>query len=212
MKKSERSALILEALSKVIELPKSELVFNSPFQLICAVLLSAQCTDKRVNMTTPALFERYPSARELAEADVEDVYGIISSISYPRAKARHLVEMAKMMVRDFGAEVPSEHSDLVKLPGVGDKTANVVESIAFGHPTIAVDTHVFRVSHRLGLSKGKTPKAVTEDLVKAIPPQLRGDAHHYLLLFGRYTCKAVNPLCENCPLTKYCVSKSRFKA
>lgn len=206
MKKS-RAEKVIEILMTFIEKPKSELVFGSPFQLICAVLLSAQCTDRRVNMTTPLLFERYPSPQELAKASPDEVYEIIKSISYPRAKSRHLVEMASMMVRDFEGQVPSAHEDLVKLPGVGDKTANVVQAIAFGAPTIAVDTHVFRVSHRLGLSNGKTPKAVTEDLTKAIPEALRGDAHHYLLLFGRYTCKAINPLCEGCPVKKFCTVK-----
>lgn len=202
-----RAVKVLDLLSGFITLPKSELNFDSPFQLICAVLLSAQCTDKRVNMTTPALFERYPSPEALAQASVDDVFEIIKSISYPRNKAAHLVGMARMLVSDFGSEVPSAHEDLVKLPGVGDKTANVVGAIAFNQPVIAVDTHVFRVSHRLGLSKGKTPKKVTEDLTKAIPAEIRGDAHHYLLLFGRYTCKATKPLCEACPVKEFCTVK-----
>ena len=183
---------------------ESELHFCNPYQLIVAVILSAQCTDKRVNLTTPALFAKYPTIEDLAEGSFEDVFELIKSISYPNNKAKHLIGMAKKVISDFGGEIPSEVEQLQKLPGVGRKTANVVASIIYNKPVIAVDTHVFRVAHRLGLSKGTTPLAVENDLTKRIKPSLRPIAHHWLILHGRYTCTAASPKCENCGLSDYC--------
>ena len=155
-------------------------------------------------MVTPALFEKYPDPQSLASADPEDIFPLIRSVSYPNNKARHLAEMGRALVERFGGEVPSGIDDLMSLPGVGRKTANVVASIIYNEPVIAVDTHVFRVAHRLGLSKGKTPEAVERDLERHIPEDLRPVCHHWLLLFGRYTCTAQRPRCEGCPFTLYC--------
>ncbi|MCR4859846.1 MAG: endonuclease III [Bacteroidales bacterium] len=187
-----------------VPVAESELHFDSPFQLLVAVILSAQCTDKRVNMTTPALFSAYPTPEALAQAPVEDVYELIRSISYPNSKARHLVAMAGKLLNDFDGKVPSDIDALMSLPGVGRKTANVVASVTWGEPVIAVDTHVFRVSHRLGLSRGKTPRAVELDLEKHIPEELRAISHHWLILHGRYVCTALKPKCSECPLTQWC--------
>ena len=183
---------------------KSELDFESPFQLICAVVLSAQCTDKRVNMVTPALFERYPSPEALAAARPEEVYELVKSVSYPNSKAAHLVGMARRLVDVYGGQVPSDIDELMTLPGVGRKTANVVASIVYDKPVIAVDTHVFRVSRRLGLSDGKTPEAVERDLEKHIAEELRPVAHHWLILHGRYICTARTPRCGECALVSWC--------
>lgn len=183
---------------------QSELNFNSPYQLIVAVMLSAQCTDKRVNMVTPALFEKYPSVKELAAATPEEILQFIHSISYPNSKARHLSGMARMVMSDFNGEIPDSSELLVKLPGVGRKTANVVASIVNNEPVIAVDTHVFRVARRLGLSKGKTPLAVELDLEKHIDKSIRPIAHHWLILHGRYVCTARNPKCATCGISGYC--------
>ena len=182
----------------------SELHFENPYQLICAVMLSAQCTDRRVNMVTPRLFELYPRVQDLAAATAEQVLPLISSISYPNSKAGHLVNMARQLVERFGGEVPSDIDALMSLPGVGRKTANVVASIVYDKPVIAVDTHVFRVSHRLGLSRGKTPREVELDLEKHIPEELRPIAHHWLILHGRYTCTARAPKCADCGLQLWC--------
>lgn len=182
----------------------SELHFENPYQLICAVMLSAQCTDRRVNMVTPRLFELYPRVQDLAAATAEQVLPLISSISYPNSKAGHLVNMARQLVERFGGEVPSDIDDLMSLPGVGRKTANVVASIVYDKPVIAVDTHVFRVSHRLGLSRGKTPREVELDLERHIPEELRPIAHHWLILHGRYTCTARAPKCADCGLQLWC--------
>ena len=182
----------------------SELHFENPYQLICAVMLSAQCTDRRVNMVTPRLFELYPRVQGLAAATAEQVLPLISSISYPNSKAGHLVNMARQLVERFGGEVPSDIDDLMSLPGVGRKTANVVASIVYDKPVIAVDTHVFRVSHRLGLSRGKTPREVELDLERHIPEELRPIAHHWLILHGRYTCTARAPKCADCGLQLWC--------
>jgi len=186
---------------------QSELVFQNAYQLLVAVILSAQCTDKRVNLTTPALFERYPDPQALCTASYEDIFPLIKSISYPNNKARHLAALGKKLVEDFDGEVPSDIESLMTLPGVGRKTANVVASLMFDEPVIAVDTHVFRVAHRLGLSKGKTPFAVEKDLEKYIPENLRAVSHHYLILFGRYTCTALRPHCSDCGLRLYCKRK-----
>lgn len=183
---------------------ESELHFDSPYQLIVAVMLSAQCTDKRVNLTTPALFKKYPDVQSLASADPGEVLQMIKSISYPNSKAGHLCAMAQMVVGSFGGEIPASVDDLIKLPGVGRKTANVVASIIYDEPVIAVDTHVFRVAHRTGLSDGKTPRAVELELEKNIPEGLRPKAHHWLILHGRYVCTARKPKCENCGISPWC--------
>lgn len=183
---------------------ESELHFNSPYQLIVAVILSAQCTDKRVNMVTPAFFERFPSAEVLSESSFEDVFDKIKSISFPNNKTKHLIGMAKMLVTDFKGEVPSAVSELEKLPGVGRKTANVVSSIIFGTPVIAVDTHVFRVAHRLDFSQGKTPLDVENDLNKLIKRADRAASHHWLILHGRYVCTARKPKCVECGVAEFC--------
>ena len=187
-----------------VPVAESELHFDSPYQLLVAVMLSAQCTDRRVNLTTPALFAAYPTPEALSQASVEEVFGYIRSVSYPNSKARHLVGMAKKLVSDFEGQVPSDVDALMSLPGVGRKTANVVASITWGEPVIAVDTHVFRVARRLGLSRGTTPRAVELDLEKHTPQALRPIAHHWLILHGRYVCTALRPKCGECPLTAWC--------
>lgn len=204
----ERYSGILDYFSRHNPDARSELHFNSTFQLLVAVMLSAQCTDKRVNLTTPALFEAYPDPESLSKAGFEDVLTLIKSISYPNSKARHLIAMADKLVKDFGGEVPSDIDKLMTLPGVGRKTANVVASVTWGEPVIAVDTHVFRVARRLGLSSGKTPLEVEKDLERHIPPELRPVAHHWLILHGRYTCTAIKPKCEGCPLALWCKDRS----
>ena len=191
-----------------VPVAESELHFDSPYQLLVAVMLSAQCTDRRVNQTTPALFAAYPTPEALAAASVEDVYALIRSVSYPNSKAAHLVGMAQKLLSDFGGQVPSDIDALMSLPGVGRKTANVVASITWGEPVIAVDTHVFRVSRRLGLSRGTTPRAVELDLERHIPAEFRPIAHHWLILHGRYVCKAQKPRCGECPLTPWCKEHS----
>lgn len=204
MTRKDRFDGILRYFRENVPVAESELHFESPFQLICAVVLSAQCTDKRVNMVTPRLFELYPDARSLAAATPEEVYTIVKSVSYPNSKAAHLVEMAAQLQERFGGEVPSDIDDLMSLPGVGRKTANVVASIIYDKPVIAVDTHVFRVSHRIGLSSGKTPREVELDLERHIPKLDRPIAHHWLILHGRYICTARAPKCADCPLQKWC--------
>ena len=201
---AQRYAGIFGYFRENVPVAQSELVFSNPYELITAVILSAQCTDRRVNMTTPELFLRYPTVQHLAKAEKEDVYGLIRSISYPNSKAEHLVEMARKVVSEFGGEIPSDIDALMSLPGVGRKTANVVASIVWNEPVIAVDTHVFRVSRRLGLSRGTTPRAVELDLEKRIPEADRPIAHHWLILHGRYTCTAKKPQCENCGLKTWC--------
>lgn len=181
-----------------------ELHFSSTYELLVAVMLSAQCTDRRVNMTTPSFFEAFPDPESLSRASFEEVLSLIRSISYPNAKARHLIGMAGKLVSDFGGEVPSDIDALMTLPGVGRKTANVVASVTWGEPVIAVDTHVFRVARRLGLSRGRTPLEVEKDLERHISPELRPVAHHWLILHGRYTCTAQKPKCEGCPLALWC--------
>lgn len=183
---------------------KSELDHSNPFELLLAVMLSAQCTDKRVNMVTPRLFKAYPNADALAHAQLDDVYEIVRSVSYPNAKSQHLIAMAKKLVSDFDGQVPNTVEQLMTLPGVGRKTANVVASIYFGAPVIAVDTHVFRVSRRLGLSGGKDVDQVEKDLTRNIPAELRAIAHHWIILHGRYVCTARNPFCDQCELREWC--------
>lgn len=182
----------------------SELDFANPFQLLVAVMLSAQCTDKRVNMVTPKLFERYPSAKELSESTFEELYPYIKSISYPNAKGRHLLATAKILTERYGGEIPPTIDELMSLPGVGRKTANVVASIIYNEPVIAVDTHVYRVSHRIGLSQGKTPRDVELDLESHIPSEYRAVSHHWLILHGRYTCTALKPKCKECGIQDLC--------
>lgn len=206
MRKKERINGIFNYFRENVPVAESELDFKNPYQLIVAVILSAQCTDKRVNMHTPAFFLRFPSPELLAQATFEEVYELIKSISFPNNKARHLIGMARMLVEDYAGVVPSETAQLERLPGVGRKTANVVASIIYNKPVIAVDTHVFRVSHRLRLSTGKTPLEVEKDLNKLIPEQERAIAHHWLILHGRYICTARNPKCGGCPLREYCPS------
>ena len=185
-------------------MPETELHFDSAFHLLIAVILSAQCTDRRVNMVVPPLFERFREPADLASASFEEVFPYIKSISYPNSKAAHLIAMARKLVDDFGGEVPSDIDQLMSLPGVGRKTANVIASIVYDKPVIAVDTHVFRVSHRLGLSDGKTVDAVEKDLESHIPESLRPKAHHWLILHGRYICTARNPKCTSCELSSWC--------
>lgn len=204
MTTAQRYKAIFDYFRQNVPVAESELNFSNPYELIVAVMLSAQCTDRRVNLTTPALFELYPTVDLLAKARPEEVYELIRSISYPNSKAAHLVGMAKKVVDEFGGEIPSDIDDLMTLPGVGRKTANVVASIVWKEPVIAVDTHVFRVSHRLGLSRGTTPRAVELDLEKHIPVEERPIAHHWLILHGRYICTSIKPKCPGCPLSTWC--------
>ena len=206
MRKKERVEKILDWFRENMPVAESELDFENPYQLIVAVILSAQCTDKRVNMHTPAFFMRFPNPQMLAQGTFEEVLELIKSISFPNNKAKHLLGMAKMLVEDFGGEVPQEVELLEKLPGVGRKTANVVASVIYNKPVIAVDTHVFRVSHRLGFSKGKTPLEVEKDLNKIIPLEECAIAHHWIILHGRYICTARKPKCGGCPIREWCPS------
>jgi endonuclease-3 len=184
---------------------QSELVYENPFQLLVAVILSAQCTDKRVNMTTPALFAAYPTPQDMAQATPEEVFAYIKSISYPNNKSKHLVGMAQKLVSDFGGVVPSDIDELQTLPGVGRKTANVIASVIFNLPALAVDTHVFRVANRIGLTKNsKTPIHTERELVKHIPQDKIPIAHHWLILHGRYVCQARKPHCSECGITDVC--------
>ena len=187
----------------------TELEFGSVFQLLVAVVLSAQCTDKRVNQVTPELFAHYPDARTMAEAAEAEMYGYVKSVSYPNAKARHLVELARMLVDEYGGEVPNDFDALLRLPGVGRKTANVMQAVAFGQSAMPVDTHVYRVSHRLGLvpSTADTPLKVEKMLVKHIPADDLARAHHWLLLHGRYVCTSRKPHCDKCELSNICPKK-----
>ena len=197
--------MVIDYFSKAMPLAETELHYGSPFQLLVAVVLSAQCTDKRVNMVTPALFDRFPTCDAMADADVEDILEYIKSVSYPNNKAKHLKGLAMMLRDEFGGEVPYELDDLVRLPGVGRKTANVVLSVVFNKAAMAVDTHVFRVSDRIGLTTGcKTPLATEKELVKHIPAALIPKAHHWLILHGRYVCTAKHPKCAGCGVKSFC--------
>ena len=204
MERTELYRKVTEWFTANMETAETELHYDTPFHLLIAVILSAQCTDKRVNIHTPQIFKRFPNPEDLAEASFEEVYELIRSISFPNNKAKHLIGMAKMLVNDFGSKVPSDPQELQALPGVGRKTANVIASVIYNKPVIAVDTHVFRVSRRLGLSEGTTVEAVERDLTAGFAEELRGKAHHWLILHGRYTCTARNPKCENCGLTDLC--------
>lgn len=209
MTKKERYQYILDYFREHQPVVTTELEFGSAFQLLCATLLSAQCTDKRINQVTPALFARYPDAQSMAQAEPEDVLEYVSSVSYPNSKAKHLVEMSRKLVSDFGGEVPSDIDQLVSLPGVGRKTANVMQAVWFGRAAMAVDTHVFRVSHRLGLvpQTANTPLKVEQELMRHIPADDVPNAHHWLLLHGRYVCTSRKPHCERCPFDAVCPKK-----
>ena len=205
MTDKQRYQKVLAWFAENMPVAESELHYNNPFELLCAVMLSAQCTDKRVNMVTPALFAAYPTAEAMAKASAEDVFQYVKSVSYPNAKAQHLVGMAQRLVEAYNSEVPSNIDDLQTLPGVGRKTANVVCAVIWNQPTMAVDTHIFRISERIGLTtNSKSPLETEKQLVKYIPAEVIPKAHHWLLLHGRYVCKARKPLCETCGLQSYC--------
>lgn len=205
MTTKQRYERVLEWFSAAMPVAETELHYANPFQLLVAVILSAQCTDKRVNLITPSLFEAFPTPQALAAASVDEIYEFIKSCSYPNNKSRSLSGMAKRLVEEFGGEVPSDIDALMSLPGVGRKTANVILAVVFEKATMAVDTHVFRVSERIGLTTGsKTPLATEKTLVKNIPEELIPKAHHWLILHGRYVCKARRPDCLNCGLTSVC--------
>ena len=204
MTKKERYRKIAEWFEGNMPVAETELHYESPFHLLVAVILSAQCTDKRVNMITPTLFEAYPTPEALAAGLPEEVYEYIKSVSYPNNKSKHLVGMAKVLMERFNGIVPSEREELMQLPGVGRKTANVIAAVVFDKPAMAVDTHVFRVANRIGLTTTKTPLATELELVKNFPPEILPKAHHWLILHGRYVCMARRPKCEECGLTPYC--------
>lgn len=206
MTKKQRYEHVLEYFRKEMPSVDTELNYGNTFQLLVAVMLSAQCTDKRVNMVTPDLFRDYPTATHLAEADEVEIFEYVKSISYPNAKAHHLIEAAKIIVSDYGGEVPSDMDLLLRLPGVGRKTANVIQAVAFGKSAMAVDTHIYRVSHRLGLvgKTHNTPYKVELELKKHIPEEDIPQAHHWLLLHGRYTCTSLKPKCEKCQFYDIC--------
>ncbi|HET6990564.1 MAG TPA: endonuclease III [Bacteroidia bacterium] len=214
MTKKERFEKVIEWFEKNMPVAETELQYKNPFQLLVAVILSAQCTDKRVNLVTPKLFERFPDAETLAAASSDEVFTYIKSISYPNNKAKHLVGMAKMLMEDFKNKVPESIEELTRLPGVGRKTANVIASVVYSQPAMAVDTHVFRVAARIGLTVGaKTPLQTEQQLVKNIPENLLAIAHHWLILHGRYVCLARNPKCDECGLIDWCKfgTKQRMK-
>lgn len=204
MDREERYAGITEWFSRNMPAAETELHYDSPFHLLIAVILSAQCTDRRVNMYTPRIFERFRNPGQLAEASFDEVYGLIKSITFPNNKARNLIGMARKLVSEFGGEVPSDTGRLMELPGVGRKTANVIASVIYDKPVIAVDTHVFRVSRRIGLSDGDTVEQVEKDLTGSIPGDLRPVAHHWLILHGRYVCTARSPKCSECGIREWC--------
>lgn len=206
MKKTELYQRAIEYFEEAMPVAETELNYTTPFELLVAVILSAQCTDKRVNMVTPDLFARYPDAHELSRAHPDEVFNYIKSISYPNNKAKHLVGMAQKLCSDFQGEVPETLDELVTLPGVGRKTANVIQSVVWGKSAMAVDTHVFRVSHRIGLvpKRCTTPYSVEKELMKYIPHDIVPKAHHWLILHGRYVCKARTPECNRCGLAPLC--------
>lgn len=205
MNRKERYKQILNWFQQHVPEAETELLYDTPYQLLVAVILSAQCTDKRVNLTTPALFERYPDVYSLAKADFDELFSYIRSISYPNNKTRHLIGMAGKVVQEFGGEIPMTVNELIQLPGVGRKTANVITSVIDQQPNMAVDTHVFRVSARLGLTRGaKNPRQAEDQLIRYIPKELVHKAHHWLILHGRYTCLARQPNCDGCGLQTWC--------
>jgi endonuclease-3 len=211
MRKKERFEHVINYFKTNQPIAETELNYENPFQLLIAVILSAQCTDKRINLVTPELFKAFPSPKKLADAEFDDVFYYIKSVSYPSNKSKHLIGMAQMLVKDFKNKIPETTEDLMKLPGVGRKTANVITSVVFNQPSMAVDTHVFRVSNRLGLTNSKTPLQTENQLLEFIPEEFVAVAHHWLILHGRYTCIARSPKCNICPLTEYCKSYSKFK-
>lgn len=205
MRKKERFEKIIAWFQENMPIAETELHYSNPYELLVAVILSAQCTDKRVNQITPPLFDRYPTAFDLSHATQEDIFDLIRSCSYPNNKAKHLVGMSKMLVEDFKEVVPDDIVELQKMPGVGRKTANVIASVVYDKPAMAVDTHVFRVSERLGLTtNSKTPLETEKQLVKYIPDEYIATAHHWLILHGRYVCLARKPKCKTCKITEYC--------
>ena len=205
MTRKERYEAVISWFEEHMPVAETELHYESPFELLVAVILSAQCTDKRVNLITPRLFKQYPTAEVMARAEVEDIFELIRSVSYPNAKAKYLVATSKLLVEHFCGEVPESREELMKLPGVGRKTANVIASVIYGRPTMAVDTHVFRVANRIGLTtNSKTPLETELTLVKYIPESLIPKAHHWLILHGRYVCVARKPHCSECGLASYC--------
>lgn len=205
MRKKERFENVIDWFQKSMPIAETELHYNSPFELLIAVILSAQCTDKRVNMITPRLFQDFPTPEALAASTPEVIFEYIRSISYPNNKAKHLVGMARMLVNDFNSEVPDTLEKLIKLPGVGRKTANVIQSVVYNKAAMAVDTHVFRVSNRIGLTtNSKNPLATELELTKYIPKSLIPIAHHWLILHGRYVCQARTPKCDQCGLRPFC--------
>lgn len=213
MTRKERFEGIIAWFSEHMPVAETELEYSTPFELLVAVVLSAQCTDKRVNIVTRRLFMEYPTAERMAEASVEEIFGYIRSISYPNNKAKHLVGLAQKLVADYGGEVPQGRDELTKLPGVGRKTANVISSVIFEEPTMAVDTHVFRVSERIGLTtRSKTPLQTELVLLKHIPKAIIPKAHHWLILHGRYTCLARRPKCAECGLQPWCRYYQRAQA
>lgn len=212
MTQKQRYDIVLQYLAEQIPSPETELQYENPFQLLVAVILSAQCTDVRVNMVTPGIFAKFPNANSMAAASFDELFPLIRSISYPNNKTKHLIGMANMLLTNFNGEVPMTVEELVKLPGVGRKTANVITSVIDEQPNMAVDTHVFRVSARLGLTKkATTPLAAEKQLIKHIPSADVHKAHHWLILFGRYTCLARNPKCPTCGLTDICLHYKKMK-
>ncbi|HCT94475.1 MAG: endonuclease III [Bacteroidetes bacterium GWE2_39_28] len=205
MKKKERYRGVIEWFVQNMPVAESELNYENPYQLVVAVILSAQCTDKRVNLVTPIFFERFPDASTLSEASEQEIFNLIKSVTYPNNKSKSLSGMARMLVNDFSSVVPSDPLLLQKLPGVGRKTANVIASVIYNIPVIAVDTHVYRISRRLGLSTANTPLGVELDLTENIPEHLRATAHHWLILHGRYVCIARKPKCSSCGLSPFCL-------
>ncbi|MBQ2268734.1 MAG: endonuclease III [Bacteroidaceae bacterium] len=214
MRKKELFSAVLDYLASTMDSTETELHYSNPFELLVAVVLSAQCTDKRINQVTPRLFHDYPTPEAMASATPEVLLDYIGSVSYPNNKARHLVGLAQALVKNHGGEVPSSHEALTALPGVGRKTANVVQAVAFGKAALAVDTHVFRVSHRLGLVSKTctTPYSVEMALRKYIPEHLVAPSHYWLLLHGRYTCTARKPQCASCGLAHLCASRKQFES
>ena len=206
MTKKKRYEFVIDYFQKHLPEAETELDYSDPYELIVAVILSAQCTDKRVNMTTPAIFKRYPDVRSLSKTDFDELFPFIKSISYPNNKTKHLIGMAKMVMEKFDGKIPMTIDELIQLPGVGRKTANVVTSVIDKQPNMAVDTHVFRVSKRIGLVSNttKTPFEVEKELVKNFPKELIHKAHHWLILHGRYICVAKNPKCEQCGVKPVC--------
>lgn len=211
MRKAERYKHIIEWFIRNMPDAETELHYTNPYELLVAVILSAQCTDKRVNLITPELFRAFPTPQKMADAPVDEIFEYIRSVSYPNNKSKHLVGMARMLVDEFNGEIPSDQKELQRLPGVGRKTANVVASVVFHKPAMAVDTHVFRVSNRIGLTtNSRTPLETEKELMKYIPEELVATAHHWLILHGRYICMARSPKCEICGISEWCKSYPRF--